>query len=157
MKENCNIIHIKNDPITNRMTAPENKLHRPLINYLYVILFVMSSLFLVIVLSFASANLIERTQKSAFIANESTSICFFKFLFFYCILLVLTTLKLSSIFFIRLYQRYAKSEIRLKCCLEPSCSEYGILAIKKYGMVIGLFKIIMRLKRCKPPRRVDYP
>ncbi|MGI6401706.1 MAG: membrane protein insertion efficiency factor YidD [Thermoguttaceae bacterium] len=61
------------------------------------------------------------------------------------------------IWFIRVYQRYAKAETRLRCCYTPSCSEYAILALRKYGALIGGFKTVRRLLRCGPPGGIDYP
>lgn len=49
---------------------------------------------------------------------------------------------------IKLYQKYAPDSLRNKCRFEPSCSEYMILAIEKYGLIKGLQKGICRLKRC---------
>lgn len=62
------------------------------------------------------------------------------------------------IFILRLYQKYAPYEVRCNCVFIPSCSEYMILAIKKYGVIIGIIKGICRLKRCyRPNGGVDYP
>lgn len=59
---------------------------------------------------------------------------------------------------IRLYQRKAPYHIRDSCRFYPTCSEYMILAIKKYGCVKGVYRGIRRLLRCKPPNGgVDYP
>ena len=66
-------------------------------------------------------------------------------------------LKLILIWLIKIYQSKAKIETRLKCCFEPSCSEYAILALEKYGLIRGVAKSINRLKRCHPPGGVDYP
>ena len=57
-----------------------------------------------------------------------------------------------------LYKAYAPLEIRAKCRFEPTCSTYMIMALKKYGLIIGLIKGIHRLFRCKPPNGgIDYP
>ena len=62
------------------------------------------------------------------------------------------------IWIIRLYQRFASDDIRLECVFEPSCSEYMILSINKYGVIYGGFKGINRLKRCHLPNGgPDYP
>lgn len=61
------------------------------------------------------------------------------------------------IFMILLYQKYAPEHIRLRCNFEPSCSEYAILAINKYGVLKGSWKTWQRLKRCFPPGGIDYP
>ena len=66
-------------------------------------------------------------------------------------------LKKILIWLIKVYQNRAKFETRLRCCYEPSCSEYAILAIEKYGAIPGAIKTIKRLKRCHPPGGVDYP
>ena len=59
---------------------------------------------------------------------------------------------------IRVYQRYAPDDIRLACVFEPSCSEYMILSIKKYGVIRGAIKGVERLKRCHLPNGgEDYP
>lgn len=61
---------------------------------------------------------------------------------------ILLTTKRMFINVIKLYQRYAPDSLRNKCRFEPSCSEYMILAIEKYGLIKGLGKGICRLKRC---------
>ena len=50
-----------------------------------------------------------------------------------------------------LYQAFAPKEMRESCLFEPTCSTYMILAIKKYGIIVGITKGILRLMRCKPP------
>lgn len=51
---------------------------------------------------------------------------------------------------VMLYQHYAPEEIRRRCLLKPTCSEYAIIALKKYGTIIGGCKIIYRLKfKCR--------
>lgn len=62
------------------------------------------------------------------------------------------------IWFVLVYQRFASKERRERCRFEPSCSEYMILALQKYGLIKGLKKGINRLLRCKPPNGgVDFP
>lgn len=61
------------------------------------------------------------------------------------------------IWIIRLYQLRAPAKIRVKCVLVPSCSEYMVLAIGRYGVVRGVSKGIDRLRRCGPPAQIDYP
>jgi len=46
---------------------------------------------------------------------------------------------------IKLYQRYAPEEIRRRCLFMPTCSEYTIMAVRKYGGIIGLCKGYYRL------------
>jgi putative membrane protein insertion efficiency factor len=49
---------------------------------------------------------------------------------------------------IKIYQRIAPRKIRLRCRFEPSCSQYMILAIEKYGTIKGVCKGIKRLSKC---------
>ena len=64
------------------------------------------------------------------------------------IVYTILTLKRAIICAVKIYQRYAPDSIRNKCRFEPSCSEYMILAIEKYGLLKGVRKGIRRLKRC---------
>lgn len=66
--------------------------------------------------------------------------------------------KRALIWYVHLYQNKASDETRLKCVFEPSCSEYMILAVNKYGFLRGVLKGIRRLLRCHPPNGgKDYP
>ena len=56
------------------------------------------------------------------------------------------------------YKAFAPLDVRAECRFEPTCSTYMILAIQKYGLIIGVIKGIKRLFRCRPPNGgVDYP
>lgn len=47
-----------------------------------------------------------------------------------------------------------------KCRFYPSCSNYGLMAIEKYGFFKGWIKTIWRIWRCNPwnnDSHVDYP
>ena len=61
---------------------------------------------------------------------------------------LLCFLKRILICVVRIYQRFAPASIRNKCRFEPSCSQYMILSLQKYGLWKGLRKGIDRLKRC---------
>lgn len=52
---------------------------------------------------------------------------------------------------VRLYQAWAPLRLRKRCRYEPSCSEYMILAIEKYGTRTGFRKGVARWAGCKPP------
>lgn len=60
-------------------------------------------------------------------------------------------LKAILIWLVRFYQRFASQKTRERCRYEPSCSEYMIQSLQKYGVIKGLSKGIRRLRRCKPP------
>lgn len=68
-------------------------------------------------------------------------------------------MKKAFIFLIRFYQRVI-SPIKKPCCrFYPSCSNYAILAIEKYGLLRGFFKAFLRILRCHPFSKggIDYP
>lgn len=66
--------------------------------------------------------------------------------------------KRALIWCVHLYQNKAPDKVRLRCVFEPSCSEYMLLAVEKYGFLRGVWKGINRLLRCHPPNGgVDYP
>jgi uncharacterized protein len=56
------------------------------------------------------------------------------------------------IFSVRQYQRFISPGLRgiVKCKFEPSCSEYSIQSVEKYGTLRGSFKTLKRLWRCSP-------
>jgi putative component of membrane protein insertase Oxa1/YidC/SpoIIIJ protein YidD len=72
---------------------------------------------------------------------------------------ILMVFKKAIIGLVRLYQHYAPERIRRKCIFKPTCSEYMILALEKYGLIKGLYKGIYRVFfRCKGfYYSVDYP
>ncbi len=75
---------------------------------------------------------------------------------FFAVLLAIVGILVYSIFNIKniilssvkIYQQIAPRKIRLKCRFEPSCSQYMILAIEKYGVIKGVCKGIKRLSKC---------
>ena len=59
---------------------------------------------------------------------------------------------------VRIYQRFAPETVRRACVFEPTCSQYMILAVEKYGAFKGAAKGINRLLRCRSHNSgVDYP
>ncbi len=57
---------------------------------------------------------------------------------------------------IRLYQRYISPTKITRCPYIPSCSNYGLQAIEKYGAVKGTIMAIWRILRCNPFSRGGY-
>ena len=49
------------------------------------------------------------------------------------------------------YKAFAPMALRSACRYTPTCSTYMIMAINKYGLLIGVIKGIRRVIRCKPP------
>lgn len=57
-----------------------------------------------------------------------------------------------------MYKAYAPMSMRDECRFIPTCSTYMIIAVRKYGIIIGVIKGIRRICRCKPPNGgIDYP
>ena len=66
--------------------------------------------------------------------------------------------KKALIWFVRIYQRFAPEKMRASCLFEPTCSNYMILAVRKYGAIKGTIKGIGRLSRCHFPNGgIDEP
>ena len=58
---------------------------------------------------------------------------------------------------IRGYQKYLSPlKIRTHCIYTPTCSQYAIEAIKKYGAGKGLLLAIWRILRCNPFAKGGY-
>ena len=68
-------------------------------------------------------------------------------------------LKYAVIGAIKLYQHYANEEVRRRCLFMPTCSEYAIMAVRKYGVLVGSCKSYRRIvHRCRGNTyRIDYP
>jgi putative membrane protein insertion efficiency factor len=57
---------------------------------------------------------------------------------------------------VRLYQIFLSPWLGRNCRFEPSCSQYFILAVRKYGAVRGAFLGAWRIVRCNPFCRGGY-
>jgi putative membrane protein insertion efficiency factor len=58
--------------------------------------------------------------------------------------------KYIFIFLIKVYQRTLSRVLPSSCRFYPSCSEYGVQAIQKYGIFKGGWLTIKRIGRCQP-------
>lgn len=65
----------------------------------------------------------------------------------FCLYFALTS-RWFVVCMIQMYQRFAPGKLRRKCRFEPSCSEYMIRAVRKYGVVNGVWRGWRRLGRC---------
>ena len=67
-------------------------------------------------------------------------------------------IKRFFIFIIKKYQKYISPTLSLfsKCPYTPSCSNYAIEAIKKYGAFKGGFMGFWRILRCNPFSKGGY-
>lgn len=70
----------------------------------------------------------------------------------------LLILKYIIILLIKIYQKIAPISLRSKCRFEPSCSNYMLQSLEKYGLFKGLKKGIKRLHKCNINNGgYDYP
>lgn len=51
---------------------------------------------------------------------------------------------------IRIYQLFISPMLGPRCRFTPSCSQYGIEAIRKYGPFGGIWRTAWRILRCNP-------
>jgi putative membrane protein insertion efficiency factor len=51
---------------------------------------------------------------------------------------------------IRLYQRALSPALPARCKYHPSCSEYAVQAVRRYGLLRGAVLACWRLLRCNP-------
>ena len=55
-----------------------------------------------------------------------------------------------AIFMVRIYQKTLSPFIGQQCRFYPTCSNYYILAVRKYGFCWGSLKGAWRILRCNP-------
>lgn len=128
-----------------------NYVNRPTINFKKAIIFTLISLVGSAIISGVLSLILYRSIGIDY--WQFTALLFITIQIFICILFI----KRILIFIIKLYQKYAKIETRMKCCFKPSCSEYAILALEKNGVIKGIKLSIKRFRRCHPPGGEDYP
>ena len=51
---------------------------------------------------------------------------------------------------IRFYQRFISPLLPRTCIYTPTCSEYAVQAIRKYGCLRGGYLAVKRILRCHP-------
>lgn len=64
-----------------------------------------------------------------------------------------------AIWLIKVYQFFSRKFLNRACRFYPTCSQYMIEAIEKYGLIKGLGKGVARILRCHPghPGGIDLP
>ncbi len=65
-------------------------------------------------------------------------------------------MKLLLQFGLRSYQRFISPMLPHACRFVPTCSEYAIVAIERYGALRGSWLAVGRLLRCQPFARAGY-
>jgi putative membrane protein insertion efficiency factor len=63
---------------------------------------------------------------------------------------LLQILSWPFIFLIKLYQWIISPWLGSKCRYTPTCSHYGIEALKKYGPIKGVWLTVKRIAKCHP-------
>ena len=60
---------------------------------------------------------------------------------------------------VRFYQKFLSPVMPGSCRYYPTCSNYTVMAVEKYGVLKGLLKAAWRILRCNPFSKggVDYP
>ncbi len=51
---------------------------------------------------------------------------------------------------IRFYQRFVSPALPRRCKYHPTCSEYAVQAIRRYGVLRGIVLAAWRILRCNP-------
>jgi len=59
-------------------------------------------------------------------------------------------LAIPFILLIRIYRIFISPLLGSNCRHTPTCSEYGIIALKKYGVFKGTFLTVKRIIKCNP-------
>ena len=59
-------------------------------------------------------------------------------------------MKKLLLFFINIYRKYYSPMKPRRCIFMPTCSEYAVEAINKYGALKGGYLTIKRVLRCNP-------
>jgi len=60
------------------------------------------------------------------------------------------------IFLVKSYKKYISPVLPNSCRFYPTCSEYAMGAINKYGVLKGSIKSIYRVLRCNPLNKGGY-
>ncbi len=66
-------------------------------------------------------------------------------------------MKKLLILLVKFYRKYISPYKGGACCrFYPTCSEYAMQALEKYGAVKGSYKAVKRIIRCQPMCRGGY-
>lgn len=67
-------------------------------------------------------------------------------------------MKYLAVWLIRFYQRFLSPLKPPSCRFVPTCSQYGLTAIRRHGFFLGGWYTVKRLSKCHPfhPGGIDY-
>ena len=54
------------------------------------------------------------------------------------------------VFLIKIYQFLISPIIGKNCRFNPTCSNYALEALKKHGLILGMYYSIIRISKCNP-------
>ena len=57
---------------------------------------------------------------------------------------------------IRVYKRFVSPLLPGSCRFYPTCSQYAILALRKHGVLRGMYLALWRIIRCTPLSKGGY-
>lgn len=57
---------------------------------------------------------------------------------------------------LRFYKKFISPALPDRCRFYPTCSEYAVTAVEKYGVLKGSIKSIYRIIRCNPFNKGGY-
>ncbi|MBN2025008.1 MAG: membrane protein insertion efficiency factor YidD [Pirellulales bacterium] len=63
---------------------------------------------------------------------------------------ILSVPRLLVVGLVRFYQTWISPMLGPHCRFEPTCSEYFVQAVRKYGLLRGGLKGVWRILRCHP-------
>jgi uncharacterized protein len=56
----------------------------------------------------------------------------------------------TFVFFVRIYQRFISPLFGPKCRFTPTCSQYAIIALRRFGFIKGGWLTAKRVLKCHP-------
>jgi putative component of membrane protein insertase Oxa1/YidC/SpoIIIJ protein YidD len=125
----------------------------------YFFVFITSIFGITVILYYLLRNYFSDIVAAVLYTLEEEPILSCIIIFIFCLVIgVIILLKNMVIGFVHLYQHYSPDEVRRNCLFKPTCSEYMILAIEKYGLIKGVLKSFGRFRRCHGETySIDYP
>ncbi|HBT19794.1 MAG TPA: membrane protein insertion efficiency factor YidD [Peptococcaceae bacterium] len=67
--------------------------------------------------------------------------------------------KKAVIKIINAYQKYVSPLFPKSCRFYPSCSQFAVISIESYGIILGIYLSVRRILKCHPfnPGGIDFP
>ncbi|OPJ55454.1 membrane protein insertion efficiency factor YidD [Alkalithermobacter paradoxus] len=65
-------------------------------------------------------------------------------------------IQIFYVFIVRFYQKFISPLKGRTCRFYPTCSEYSIQAVQKYGILKGLYISCIRILKCNPLHKGGY-